>query len=257
MPHSERRVLDELISRELVYQESQKKGIRVPAEDIDKIIIEIKQRYPDEKTFQSILQKMNVTEDGLREQLTHQSAIRMFVDQEIIPKISVTDEQGKKFYDENPQYFRQPEMIHARHILIKVESGATDSEKSAAMKKIEAIKKRADGGEDFGELAKKESQGPSAPNGGDLGFFGRGRMVPAFEKAAFELKINEISSVVETNFGYHLIQVLERKDPKMLPFDEVKERIAENLKNQQIQNKMDSYVAELRKTAKIEIKSGQ
>ena len=107
------KVLDELISRELVYQESQKKGIQVPVEDIDKIIIEIKQRYPDEKTFQSVLQKMNVTEAGLREQLTHQSAIRMFVDQEIIPKISVSEEQSKKFYDENPQYYRQPDMVHA------------------------------------------------------------------------------------------------------------------------------------------------
>lgn len=246
-------VLNDLIGMELIYQESLKKGIAVPAEEVDKVVADIKKRYADPAAFQKVLERMQITEDQMRAQIAHQSVIRAFVDQEIAPKINISDDASKAFYEANPQFFKQPEQVHARHILIKVEPGADEKTKAKAMATILAIKERAISGEDFGELAKTESQGPSAPKGGDLGYFSRGRMVPAFEEVAFQLKIKEISGVVETNFGYHLIQVLDRKEAKTLAFDEVKDRITSNLRNQQIKQQLDENVADLRKSAKVEI----
>ena len=251
-PALKMQVLNDLIGMELVYQESLKKGIEVSAEEVDKVVADIKKRYADPAEFQKVLERMQITEDQMRAQIAHQSAIRAFVDQEIAPKINISDDDSKAFYEANPQYFQQPEQVHARHILIKVEAGADEKTKAKAMAKILAVKERAISGEDFGELAKTESQGPSAPKGGDLGYFSRGRMVPPFEEAAFRLKIKEISDVVETNFGYHLIQVLDRKEAKNSAFEEVKDKIATNLRNQQIKQQLDAYVADLRKSAKVE-----
>jgi len=251
-PSLKMQLLNDLIDMELIYRESLKKGIEVSAEEVDKVVADIKKRYTDPAEFQKVLERMQITEDQMRAQIGHQSAIRAFVDQEIAPKINISDDDSKAFYEANPQYFQQPEQVHARHILIKVEAGADEKTKAKAMAKILAVKDRAISGEDFGELAKTESQGPSAPKGGDLGFFSRGRMVPAFEEAAFRLKIKEISGVVETNFGYHLIQALDRKEAKTTAFDEAKDRIAINLRNQQIKQRLDAYAADLRKSAKVE-----
>lgn len=252
-PALKMQVLNDMIGVELIYQESLKKGIEVAAEEVDKVVADIKKRYADPAEFQKVLDRMQITEDQMRAQIAHQSAVRAFVDQEIASKINISDDDSKAFYEANPQFFQQPEQVHARHILIKVEPGADEKTKAKAMAAIVAVKERANSGEDFGELAKTESQGPSAPRGGDLGFFPRGRMVPSFEEVAFQLKIKEISGVVETNFGYHLIQVLDRKEAKTNAFDEVKDKIATNLRNQQIKQQLDEYVADLRKSAKVEI----
>jgi len=251
-PDLKTQLLDELIGMELIYQESQKKGVAVPSDQVDKVIADIKERYADPAAFQQALERMQMTEDQMRAQIAYQSAIRGFIDQEIVAKINISEDAARAFYEANPHYFEQPEQVHARHILIKVESGADEKTRAKAKAKILDIKERAVSGEDFGELAKTESQGPSAAKGGDLGFFPRGRMVPPFEEAAFRLKVKEISDVVETNFGYHLIQVLERKEARTMDFDEVKEKIVTNLRNQQIKHQLDTYVAALRKTAKIE-----
>lgn len=245
-------VLNDLVNRELIYQESRKRGFEVSTEEVDMVINEMKQRYPDSKAFQSVLARMQLTEEHLRAQIRRQSVIRNYVNREIGDKIEISDATSKSFYQDNPRFFQQPEQVHARHILIKIEAGANEKTKGEARQKIASIKKRAESGEDFGEIAKIESQGPSAIKGGDLGFFSKGRMVPAFEKAAFGMKVNEISDLVETNFGYHLIQVLDRRESRTLAYLEVKERITINLRNEQIKRQVDSHIAALRKTAKIE-----
>ena len=119
--------------------------------------------------------------------------------------------------------------------------------------KAEAIRKRVAAGEDFATVAKAESKCPSAAKGGDLGYFGKGQMVPAFETAAFSLKPGQISEVVETQFGYHVIKVTDRKQAETVKFNDVKDKIEDYLKNQQAQKPMADYVEKLRKQAKIEM----
>lgn len=252
MPVLRSQVLDSLITEELLFQESTKKGIKIEPEVVEKEITAIKERFKDAKEYETTLANMKMTEKVLRKQIGQRTVIRMLVESEISSGVVIKDDEAKTFYDENPTYFQRPEQIHARHILIKVSSSATDEDKAAARKKIDAIKKRINKGEDFGELAKTESEGPSSTKGGDLGFFGRGRMVKEFEDVAFALKKNEVSDVVETQFGYHLIQNLDHKAAETVAFDEVKDRIITNLRNDKIKDGVQEYVKNLKGKAKIE-----
>lgn len=251
-PQVQKEVIDELISRELMYQESQKKKIKLEKDYVKNEIAKIKQRFPDNKQFEQMMSQMGMTESLLEEQIRRIGLIRGLIDKEVASKIKITDEEAKKFYDENPKYFTRPEEVHAQHILIKLDKDADDKAKKDARKKLEDLKKRAEKGEDFGELAKANSQGPSAPKGGDLGFFSKGKMVPSFEKAAFALKPGEISDVVETKFGYHLIKSIEHKAPETKSFDSVKDKIVENLRNRKVQDEVKKYIEGLRQKAKIE-----
>ena len=145
--------------------------------------------------------------------------------------------------------FKQPAQVKASHILIKVEPTADDAAKAAARKKIEEVRQKLTDGGDFAELAKEYSEGPSGPKGGDLGFFRRGQMVKPFEDAAFSMKINEVSAPVETRFGYHLIEVTDIKPEQTLAYADVKDKIAQRLKQEKIQEAAKVYVE---KDAKIE-----
>ena len=245
-------VLDGLIDREVLYQESQKAGIKVPDQKIDDQMAGIKKRFPNEEEFKKAMASMGLTEEEVRLQVQRGLAIRELIDQKVASSIVVTDEETKAFYDENPQFFKQPEQVKASHILIKVEPTADDATKAAARKKIEDTRKKLSDGGDFAELAKEYSEGPSAPRGGDLGYFRRGQMVKVFEDTAFSMKINEVSGPVESRFGYHLIKVYDKKPEQTLAYADVKDKIAQRMKQDKIQQAAKEYVGNLKKDAKIE-----
>ena len=167
-------------------------------------------------------------------------------------KINVTDADSKKFYDENPDKFKTAEQIRASHILIKPDpNGDPNVAKAAAKSKAEELLKKVKEGADFAELAKADSGCPSAAKGGDLGMFGRGRMVKPFEDAAFALKPGETSDVVETQFGYHIIKVTEHQDANTVPFEQAKEDIVKNLTQQKQGEFAKEYIDSLKAKAKI------
>jgi len=245
-------VLDGLIEREVLYQESQKAGIKVDEQKVTDQMAGIKKRFPDEEEFKKALASMGLTEEEVRTQIQRGLAIRGLIDQKVANSIVVTDEETKAYYDANPQFFKQPEQVKASHILIKVETTADDATKAAARKKIEDIRKKLTDGGDFAELAKEYSEGPSAPKGGDLGYFRRGQMVKAFDDTVFSMKINEVSGLVETRFGYHLIKVYDKKPEQTLAYADVKDKIAQRLKQEKIEKGAIAYVENLKKDAKIE-----
>jgi len=245
-------VLDGLIEREVLYQESQKAGIKVDEQKVTDQMAGIKKRFPDEEEFKKALASMGLTEEEVRTQIQRGLAIRGLIDQKVANSIVVTDEETKAYYDANPQFFKQPEQVKASHILIKVETTADDATKAAARKKIEDIRKKLTDGGDFAELAKEYSEGPSAPKGGDLGYSRRGQMVKAFDDTVFSMKINEVSGLVETRFGYHLIKVYDKKPEQTLAYADVKDKIAQRLKQEKIEKGAIAYVENLKKDAKIE-----
>ena len=245
-------VLEGLIEREVLYQESQKAGIKVDEQKVNDQMAGIKKRFPNEEEFKKALASMGLTEEEVRTQIQRGLAIRGLIDQKVANGIVVTDQETKTFYDDNPQFFKQPEQVKASHILIKVEPTADDATKAADRKKIEDIRNKLTEGGDFAELAKEYSEGPSAPKGGDLGYFRRGQMVKPFEDAAFSMKINEVSGLVESRFGYHLIKVYDKKPEQTMAYADVKDRIAQRLKAEKIQKAAKEYVNNLKKDAKIE-----
>jgi peptidyl-prolyl cis-trans isomerase C len=252
MPKVENSILDTLIVDELLFQESKKKEIKVKPETVTEQLMTVKKRFPSEAEFSKILEENNMTESKLRENIKRGMAIQQLLDKEVNQKVKITDEEGKTFYDTNPQFFLQPERVKASHILIKVDEGASEEKKAEARKKIEDIQQKVRKGEDFAALAKTYSEGPSAPKGGDLDYFGRGQMVKPFEDVAFSLKPNETSEIVETRFGYHLIKVVDKQPEKTIAYADVKDRINKYLKDQKLKTERRLYFDKLKKDAKIE-----
>jgi peptidyl-prolyl cis-trans isomerase D len=167
--------------------------------------------------------------------------------------INVTDEQLRAAYSSSLDNFRMPERVHARHILLKTE-GKSDAEKKALMAKAQDLLKQLKNGADFAELAKKYSDDSSKDQGGDLGWFTHGQMVPEFDSVAFSLKPKELSGVVTSQFGYHIIQTLEKEPAKLKPFEEVKDELAKEVRAQAVTDKMqmlgDQMHADLIKSPK-------
>lgn len=245
-------VLESLIEREILYQESQKTGIKIEAKAVDEQLSVIKQRFPTEKDYQNALEQMNFSEEDVKMQIERGLAIKGLIDQQIGQKIIVTDEESKAYYDGNPQLFKQPEQVKASHILIKVESNADEKQKGEARQKIIDVQAKLKNGEDFAALAQEYSEGPSSGRGGDLGYFRRGQMVKPFEDAAFTMKPNEVSGIVETRFGYHLIKVYDKKPETVLAYAEVKDKLNARMKQQKTEQEAGKYIDELKKDAKIE-----
>ena len=245
-------VLESLIEREVLFQQSEKVGIQITNPNVDEQLAAIKKRFPSEDEYKTALEKMNLSEDEVKAQIKRGLAIRELIDQEITSKVAVTEEESKAYYAGNQQLFKQPEQIKASHILIKVDAKADEAQKTEARKKIEEVQQKLKDGGDFAELAKEYSEGPSGPKGGDLGYFRRGQMVKPFEDAALALKPNEISEIVETRFGYHLIKVYDNKPERVMTYEEVKDRIMQRMKQQKIEKDAIQYVDKLKKDAKLE-----
>ena len=195
---------------------------------------------------------MNLTEDKLKAQIASDLVLRALIDQEVASKITVGPNEAKEFYDKNPEYFKTPEMVRASHILVTVAKDATPEDKAKALAKIKDVQKKIQGGADFAEEAKAVSDCPSKEKGGDLDFFQKGQMVPAFETAAFALKPGQMSDIVETEYGYHLIKVTDKKEAGVVAFDEIKPRIEQQIKNEKVGQQLAQYVEQLKSKAKIE-----
>ncbi|MGC9974420.1 MAG: peptidylprolyl isomerase, partial [Gaiellaceae bacterium] len=161
--------------------------------------------------------------------------IAHFIQLTIVPKVTVSEEESRKFYDQNQDKFVGGETVRASHILVGVDAKATAEEKQKAREKAEKLRKELAAGADFATLARENSTCPSSKQGGDLGYFGKGQMVPPFEQAAFALKPGGLSDVVETQFGYHIIKLVEKKGPETVAFKDAQPRIGEYLKNQKAQ----------------------
>ena len=245
--------LDQLISMELLYQKGKKLTIKDLDKQVDAKLAQTKSQFPSQADFEKAIATANLSEKKLKDFSRKNIIINTLLEKEVLGKINVTDADAKKFYDENPDKFKTEARIKASHILISVDQKATPEEKKKAKEKAQALRKRVAKGEDFATVAKTESKCPSAAQGGDLGYFSKGQMVPEFEKAALALKPNEISDVVETPFGYHIIKLIDLKPVETIKFDDVKGKIGDYLKQQQAQKPMTDYVATLKKEAKIEI----
>jgi len=249
----DQQALNQLTSAELLYQAGQKLQVTDIDKQIDNRITQSKKRFPTEQDYQNAIKALDMTESDLREYTRRDLVISNYIQQTLAPKVSVSDEESKKFYDQNIDKFKQPESVRASHILIGLDAKAADADKKKAREKAETIRRDLAGGADFAKLAKQHSTCPSNQQGGDLGYFGRGQMVPAFEQVAFTLKPGEISDVVETQFGYHIIKVVDKKDASTMPYKDAKPRIDDYLKNQKLNSAVTSFLEEARKTAKIEV----
>lgn len=196
-------------------------------------------------------------EEGMKEQiniLINSQLASELVKREVIDKIKITDVDATIYYDLHKDDFRVPETVRARHILIKVLKRTDEDEKRTALEKTEGILKRLKAGEDFAKLATELSEDTSSKaKGGDLGFFEKAKMVPEFTKALSGLSPGDISGIVETKFGYHIIRFEEMRPARLLPFEEVKKSIYDKLMKEFKESKVSDYLDQKIKESKTEI----
>lgn len=244
-------IVDDLITREVLLQESASYEITV--EDLSGQISTFRNQFNTEEEFVEALSTQGFNLESFTKVITEDLKIQKLIEEKVPEKNTVTEDEIVVFYNENPTYFTSPERVHASHILVSLENKTTDQEKEQAMAKIKRIENELKNGADFGELAKEESEGPSGPNGGDLGEFTKGQMVPSFEEIAFSLPPEKTSGIVETQFGYHIIKVHEKFPESSIPLEEVKESITSYLEQQQGQDKINTFIDSLKTSAKIRI----
>ena len=249
---TKKNVLEGLINVELLYQEAQMQGAKVSDEAINEQLGTVKSRFPNEDELKSSLSKMNLTEAELITQIKRALTVQQFIDKKFVQTVTVSDKETRAYYDANQAAFKQPEQVKASHILIKVGPQADEPQKAAARKKIEEIQQRVQKSEDFAALANEFSEGPSSANGGDLGYFRKGQMMKPFEEAALALKSGEVSDIVETSFGYHLIKLVDKKPESTIAYEDIKDKIQAYLKQKKVREQVDLYVADLRGKAKVE-----
>ncbi|MFZ5569757.1 MAG: peptidylprolyl isomerase [Thermodesulfobacteriota bacterium] len=245
-------IVTRLIDQELLYQESRKKGVTVESQKVKDALADLKKGFKSEEDYKKAMAEMNISEPALMGKIEKSMVIKQLIDTELEKKVQVAEPEIKSFYESHPDYFKTNEQAKASHILIKVSKEADAAQKAKAKKEMEDIQARLKKGESFAELAKSKSQCPSSAKGGDLGFFRKGQMVKPFEDAAFGLEPGQTSGIVETEFGYHLIQLAEKKPAGTVSYEEAKPKITEFLKRQQMEKNFKQYLDSLRANAKIQ-----
>ncbi len=248
----QRQAISELVGQRLLYGEARRAGLGPLDEEVQDFVDRERAMFDSPEAFEAALNQIGLTESSLADGYRMDMAVRSFIEERIRSGLSVSLEEARSFYDEYPENFTRPEQVHGRHILIGVPSEADGATEESARGRIEAIAVRILEGEDFADVARAESDDPgSGERGGDLGFFRPGQMVPPFDSVAFALQPGVLSDPVRTRFGYHLIEILEKQESGLVPFEEIESRLVDGLLAQKTQEEVEALVESLRGKAKI------
>lgn len=252
-PQIQQMVMNELIQKTLLTNAADKEGMKVTPDEVEKSLKEIAAQIPEGASLEEFAKTAGVSLDRIRQQISTDTKVRKLYEKVTADVAAPAEADVKKYFDEHPEEFEQKASVDAAHILISTQ-GIEDPAQLAAKEKIakelraELVAKK---GENFAEMAGLHSDCPSKAQGGDLGEFEKGQMVPEFEKAAFAQEVGVIGETIKTDFGYHIIKVNGKKEAKTLVFADVKEDLTQTLLDQAKSEKMGTYVEGLREKAKI------
>ena len=249
-----RAVLDRLVAFHLLVQESERRSIVVDDAAVEARIDTIRSGFPDEEAFEAQLDSWDTSLYILRGEARRDLLVERVLESAVLADVEIDPGSVRAFYEQHPAQFTERGGVRARHILIGVSPDAAESEKAEARERARGLRLEAENGADFGALAREHSDDPgSAPDGGDLGLVVEGRTVPAFEAALFALEPGELSGVVETPFGFHVIQMTERQDDRLVPFEEAGGPIRDLLLQQEQQARIAAFIDELKAAHDVRI----
>ena len=245
-------ILESLINLRLLYQHSQAKGIRIDDSEVETYYQAKVAKYPSKRDYEKSIKAAGLADADIKMRIRRTLGAQKFVEERVAPKATVTDEEVQAYYEANPNEFEHDVLVHAAHILIKVSPWADKESRHKAKAKLVNIRAQIEAGADFAEMARKYSEGPSKANGGDLGYFGYAQMAPTFETAAFSLKPGEISNVVTTQFGYHLIKVYDRRPAGKETLEEAAPILKSRFQKERLDTHLRHVVDQLKAKATIE-----
>ena len=230
-------IVDTLITNKVIELEAEKQGVEISDEAIEEELNEFIESYGGEDSFNSALEYSGITLEDFK----YDIEIYLMTVELMSPDIEITEEEMETYFEENSADFAQAEEVRASHILVEDEATAQE-----VLDKINA-------GEDFAELAAEYSTDSTAENGGDLGFFGKGKMVEAFETAAWALEVGQVSDIVQTDFGYHIIKVTDKQEAAEAVYEDCKEEIKDILIEEEMNANYSTWLEELK--AEYDIKN--
>ncbi|MBD3107438.1 peptidylprolyl isomerase [Bacillus sp. AGMB 02131] len=228
-------IVDTMITNKVIELEAKKQGVKITDEAIEEELNEFIESYGGKDSFNSALEYSGITLEDFKNDIE----IYLMTVELMSPDIEVTEEEMEKYFEENKDDFAQAEEVRASHILVE--------DKETAQEVLEKI----NAGEDFAELAAEYSTDTSAKEGGDLGFFGTGKMVEAFEKAAWALDIDEVSDIVETEYGFHIIKVTDKQEAKEAVYEDCKDEIKDVLTEEKMNANYSTWLEELKENYDI------
>jgi peptidyl-prolyl cis-trans isomerase C len=246
-------VLESLIRREILYQDSRKMGIKPDENAVNKEINSLKQQFPSETEYKNELSRRNISEETLRTRIEKNSSIQQYVERQFASKVTVTDSDAVAYYEGHMDLFNQPLQIRVSHILIQTDPKWEEARKQEARRKIEQILQNLKKGQDFAALAREQSDGPTRTNGGDLGYIKKGQLNKQIETVVFALKPGETSDIVEMDYGFNLFKVTDKKPETVIAYEKVKEKIVQFLREEKAKQEAELQAKALREKASVEI----
>ncbi|MCK4463333.1 MAG: peptidylprolyl isomerase, partial [Candidatus Omnitrophica bacterium] len=244
-------VLEQLINDKLVISEARRRGVEITAKEIDDELNKVTKRFASDEEFYLTLDKQGISVEELKENYKSSFMAKKLIDVEIGAKVTITPIEIIGYYDNHKQEFMSPEMIKVRSILIKIKK---DRGSEASLNLAKEILGRLQKGEDFAEIAKVYSDGLYASSGGEIGYIKRGEMIKRIDSVIFGLKEGETSEMLRTDLGFHFFKVEDKKEARLMDFDEVKDGIEKFIFNSKIQKRLKEYIQQLRENAYITYK---
>jgi peptidyl-prolyl cis-trans isomerase SurA len=250
-----RKVLDQLVEEKLIDQEVKKSGLKMSAKELDGTIEEIKQKNNmNQEEFEKALAREGLTFDLFKKQIEKQFLRTKLVGIMVKVETKPGEKDLRDFYQKNRDRYRGTETYRPGHIFFRVSPGAPPEEVQEARNKCQKVLDQLRKGGDFGEMAILYSEDISSKDRGDLGFFRKGELIPAIEKEAFRLKPGEVSGCVRSDFGFHIIRLIDRKGSEPPPYEEVKDRVLSDFYEGVIEGAFRQFIASLKEKSVIEIK---
>jgi len=250
-----RQVLERLIEEKLVDQEVKKSGVKISSKDIEAAVEEVKRRnHVTQEDLEKALAAEGLTMEAYKKEIEKNLQRQRLIHRSVKVEAKAEEKELREFYQKNTSRYRTNETYRPGQILFVIPKEATPEEIREIRKKCQRVLERIKKGEDFGEMALLYSEDTSNKDHGDLGYFRRGELLPVFEREALRLKVGEVSGIIRTGFGFHIIKLLDRKGVDPLPFEEVIERVKADYYDGEMAKALRQYLSTLKEKAVIEIK---
>lgn len=244
-------LVENIIERELLYQQAGQRNIRIRSKWVNEALKELQDQLGSSASMKTYLTTSGLTESELQERIRKGLVVRRLLRRDALRSVKVSEAEIQAFYRQHTELFRQGEKIRVRHILAAVQNWKNTDQQTSALQKIHALQNRIESGATLAVLALDFSDCPSKARGGDLGYLTLDQMVDAFAAAAIQLQPGEISDVVTTRFGYHLIQMIDRKAPSTVNYREARKKIERTLRRDKENQAVAQYVTSLKRRADI------
>jgi parvulin-like peptidyl-prolyl isomerase len=250
-----RQVLEKLIEEKLIDQEVKKSGVKISGKEIEATVEEIKRRNAvTQEDLEKALAVEGLTIETYKKQIEKSLQRQKLIHWSVKIEEKAGEKELREFYQKNISRYRTNETYRPSQILFVIPKEATPEEIREIRKKCQKVLEKIKKGEDFGEMALLYSEDISNKDHGDLGYFRKGELIPIFEREALRLKVGEVSGIIRTEFGFHIIKLLDRKGMDPLPFEEVIERVKAEYYDGEMEKAFKQYLSTLREKAVIEIK---